>query len=53
MEELTKSKQNELLDALNHLDELADIGSDYEEKSDQAKSYSFLYNFIISLKTKK
>lgn len=41
---------DELIDALNHLDELADIGSDYEEKSDQEKSYNFLFQHIKCLK---
>lgn len=43
--------KGDLIEALNHLDELADIGSEEgEEKSDQMKSYSFLYNFLSNLK---
>lgn len=41
-------KQDQLIDALNHLDEYADMGSDTtEEKSDLQKSYNFLFNFIL------
>lgn len=40
-------KQTELIEALNHLDQYADYGSDTtEEKSDLTKSYNFLFNFI-------
>lgn len=49
----TKINQyDELMDALNHLDQLADQGSDYEEKSDQEKSYTFVANFIKQHATK-
>ena len=39
-----------LIDALNHLDELADIGADEVDKPDLEKSYNFLYQFISNLK---
>lgn len=37
---------DELMDALNHIDELADIGADDTEKSDLAKSYNYVADFI-------
>ena len=51
---ITQQEKDELLDALNHLDEIADIGADSEnmEKEEIAKSYNFLFGFISELKVK-
>jgi hypothetical protein len=47
--EAPKGLKDELCDALNHLDEMADRGADEgEEKRDLEKSYGFLFDFIIS-----
>jgi len=44
---------NELLEALNHLDSFADEASEsVDDKQELAKSYNFLYHFIIN-QTKK
>ena len=38
------------MEALNHLDEVADIGAEEgQEKSDLQKSYTFLADFISKL----
>lgn len=45
--EANEKQKQELLDALNHMDELADRGADEgEEKRDLEKSYLFLADFI-------
>lgn len=45
------TKQDEAIEALNHLDGLADIATEtQEEKSEQQKSYNFLWNYIVNSK---
>lgn len=44
-----KYTHNELMEALNHIEELADIGADGaedSEKSDLMKSYNYIASFI-------
>lgn len=54
MKKITQLEKDELIEALNHLDSLADIGSEQgDEKSDQMKSYNFLYQFIIGVEVYK
>lgn len=51
---ITQHQKDELIDALNHLDELADqTTTDYGDQLDQEKSYTFLMDFIQNLPTQE
>jgi len=46
---MDKKQQDKLIEALNSLDEFADMGANEEEKEKLANDYDLLFTFITEL----